>query len=66
MLIVYNVKLLRLQRLVENHGKTFVVVSSELGKLLYESNILHITSYFYEEVIYYSYILLYQKSNSII
>ena len=33
----------------------------ELGKLLYESNILHITSYFYEEVIDYSYILLYQK-----
>ena len=38
--------------------------TAELGKLLYESNILHITSYFYEEVIYYSYILLYQKSNS--
>ena len=33
----------------------------ELGKLLYESNILHIASYFYEEVIYYSYILLYKK-----
>ena len=28
--------------------------------------ILHITSYFYEEVIYYSYIILYQKSNSIV
>ena len=28
--------------------------------------VLHITSYFYEEIIYYSYILLYQKSNSII
>ena len=27
---------------------------------------LHITSYFYGEVIYYSYILLYQKSNSVI
>ena len=39
---------------------------SELGKLLYGSNILHITSYFYEEVIYYSYILLYPKSNSVI
>ena len=38
----------------------------ELGKLLYESNILHITSYFYQEVIYYSYILLYQKSNFVI
>ena len=25
---------------------------AELGKLLYESNILHITSYFYQEVIY--------------
>ena len=34
---------------------------SELGKLLYESNILHITSYFYEEVIYYNCILLYQN-----
>ena len=34
-----------------------------LGKLLYESNVLHITSYFYKEVIYYSYILLNQKSN---
>ena len=39
---------------------------SELGKLLYESNILHITSYFYKEVIYYSYILLYQKSKYVI
>ena len=39
---------------------------AEFGKLFYESNILHITSYFYEEVIYYSYILLYQKSNSVI
>ena len=43
---------------------------AELGQLLYESNIciLHITSYFYEEVIYsnYSYILLYQKSNFVI
>ena len=29
----------------------YVYVPSELGKLLYESNILHITSYFYEEVI---------------
>ena len=42
------------------------MLAAELGKLLYESNILHITNYFYEEVIYYSYILLYQKSNSII
>jgi len=32
---------------------------TELGKLLYKSNILHITSYFYKKVIYYSYILLY-------
>ena len=40
-------------------------LKTELGKLLYESNILHITCYFYE-VIYYSYILLYQKSNSVI
>ena len=40
-----------------------VWAQSELGKLLYESNVLHITSYFYKEVIYYSYILLYQKSN---
>ena len=39
---------------------------AELGKLLYESNILHITSYFYQEVIYYSYILLHQKSNFVI
>ena len=39
---------------------------TEFGKLLYESNILHITSYFYQEVIYYSYILLYQKSNFVI
>ena len=33
---------------------------AELGKLLYESNsykLLHITGYFHEEVIYYSYIL---------
>ena len=37
-----------------------------MGKLLYESNILQITSYFYEEVIYYSYILLYQKCNCVI
>ena len=41
---------------------------SVLGKLLYESNIilLHITNYFYKEVIYYSYILLNQKSNFVI
>ena len=39
---------------------------AELGKLLYESNILHITSYFYQEVIYYNYILLHQKSNFVI
>ena len=41
-------------------------VLPELGKLLYQSNILHITSYFYQEVIYYSYILLHQKSNFVI
>ena len=39
---------------------------TELGKLLYKSNILHITSYFYQEVIYYSYILLHQRSNFVI
>ena len=39
---------------------------SVLGKLLYESNILHITSYFNKEVTYYSYILLNQKSNLVI
>ena len=39
---------------------------ASVGKLLYESNILHITSYFYKEVIYYSYILLNQKSNFVI
>ena len=44
----------------------YVCVYAELGKLLYESNILHITSYPYEEVIYYSYILLYHKSNFVI
>ena len=32
-----------------------------LGKLLYESNILHTTTYFYKEVMYYSYILLIKK-----
>ena len=37
----------------------------ELGKLLYESNIIILVT-FNEEVIYYSYILLYQKSNSVI
>ena len=56
--------------LVDNLSLTIVLcmysLCAELGKLLYESNILHITSYCYEEVIYYSYILLYQKSNSII
>ena len=41
-------------------------VYSVLGKLLCESNILHITSYFYKELIYYSYILLNQKSNFVI
>ena len=45
---------------------TYVHVSPDLGKLLYVSNILHTTSYFYDEVIYCSYILLYQKSNSVI
>ena len=38
----------------------------ELGKLLYENNILLVTSYFYKEVIYYSCILLYQKSKFVI
>ena len=56
--------------LVDNLSLTIVLrmysLCAELGKLLYESNILHITSYCYEEVIYYSYILLYQKSNSVI
>ena len=42
------------------------MVDPVLGKLLYESNILHITSYFYKEVTYYSYILLNQKSNLVI
>ena len=38
--------------------KLLCIILTELGKLLYESNILHITSYyFYKEVIYYSYIL---------
>ena len=39
----------------------------ELGKLLYESNVLHITNYFYEEVIYVLqlYITL-STSNSVI
>ena len=41
-------------------------MQTELGKLLYESNILHITSYFYKEVIYYSYILVNQKSNFVV
>ena len=39
---------------------------TELGKLLHKSNILHITSYFLENVIYYSYILLKMQSNLII
>ena len=43
-----------------------VCPSAVLGKLLYESNILHITSYFYKEETYYSYILLNQKSNFVI
>ena len=54
--------------LIEHSYSVFsITLQAELGKLLYESNILHITNYFYEEVIlYYSYILLYQKSNSVI
>ena len=40
--------------------KCSYMIYTELGKLLYESNI-HITSYFCEKVIYYNYILLYQK-----
>ena len=47
-----------------NFGQTDLY--PELGKLLYESDILHIISYFYKEVIYYSYILLDQKSNFVI
>ena len=39
---------------------------TELGKLLHESNILHITYYFYISIIYYSYILLRIKGNLII
>ena len=50
--------------LVANSLKSHV--GTVLGKLLYESNILHITHYFYKEVIYYSYILLNQKSNFVI
>ena len=42
------------------------VMYAVLGKLLSKSNILHITSYFNKEVIYYSYILLNQKSNLVI
>ena len=48
------------------HAFLLKLLHTELGKLLYESNILHITSYFYQEVIYYSYILLHQKSNFVI
>ena len=43
-----------------------LAIYTYIGKLLYKSNILHITSYFYQEVIYYSYILLHQKSNFVI
>ena len=62
---------MELANLSTNHTASFRVqnrttVQAELGKLLYESNILHITGYFYQEVIYYSYILLHQKSNFII
>ena len=43
-----------------------ITIWAELGKLLYKSNILHITSYFLKNVIYYSYILLKIKCNLII
>ena len=46
--------------------KLIILSLAELGKLLCKSNILHITSYFNKEVIYYSYILLNQKSNLVI
>ena len=39
---------------------------SELGKLLFKSNILHITSYFIMDVVYYSYILLKIQCNLLI
>ena len=39
----------------------YIVIYTELGKLLYESNILHITSYFYEEVMRILQLDIYQK-----
>ena len=38
-------------------------IGPELGKLLCKSNILHITSYFLTDVIYYSYILCKMQCN---
>ena len=40
--------------------------NAELGKLLFKSNILHITSYFIMDVVYYSYILLKIQCNLLI
>ena len=42
------------------------VLLSELGKLLFKSNILHITSYFIMDIVYYSYILLKIQCNLLI
>ena len=39
----------------------YIVIYAELGKLLYESNILHITRYFYEEVMRVLQLDIYQK-----
>ena len=39
---------------------------AELGKLLFKSNILHITSYFIMDVVYYSYLLLKIQCNLLI
>ena len=43
--------------IVTTHAFHFFVPPSELGKLLFKSNILHITSYFIMDIVYYSYIL---------
>ena len=42
------------QEQLQNQLNRCASSQSCMGKLLYESNILHITSYLYEEVIYYS------------
>ena len=52
-----------LQQMFQNN---YYYLLTELGKLLYKSNILHITSYFLKNVIYYSYILLKIKCNLIL